>query len=241
MVRLGAGRWVDPGCRLLRGSSGVTTGGAAPSAAPRIVIPAKGEAREPGTMVPLGTNCGAMSEGTATPALNASIPHRLRNGPRIKSGVTVCGVAQPVGLPLPSSPRRSLARGDIRGPSIGRRRAWDWTPAPRLACRDCKAVPGSPRMALRDKPKGRGDGWWCRTLLLSLRLSPLGAPRSGATRLRGRSPTARRRPEGPAVGTVRACGWTPAQGRGDSPWYGAPAPSQRFPTSGCHHLGRTER
>ena len=43
-----------------------------------------------------------------------------------------------------------------------------------------------------------------------LRLSSLGAPHSGATRLRGRSPTARRRPEDPAVGAVCACGWTPA-------------------------------
>ena len=229
MVRLGAGRWVDPGCRLSRGSSGVTAGGAAPSVAPRIVIPAKGEARKPGTMVPLGTNCGTMSEGTATPALNASIPHRLRNGPRIKSGVTVCGVAQPVGLPLPSSPRRSLARGDIRGPSIGRRAelvAGPW-------------LQGS--HAGTAKQSRARPGWHSGTSL-----------RAGVT-VGGVAPScfpfdchpwARRiavRPEGPVVGTVRACGWTPAQGRGGSLWYGAPAPSQRFPTSGCHHLGRTER
>ena len=57
------------------------------------VIPAKGEAREPGSMGRLGTNCGTTSEATATSAPNGLIPRRLRNGPRIKSEVTAFGSA----------------------------------------------------------------------------------------------------------------------------------------------------
>ena len=48
-------------------------------------------------------------------ALRSVVRAQPHHGPRLKAGVTVRGAAQPVGLSLPSSPRRSLARGDIRG------------------------------------------------------------------------------------------------------------------------------
>ena len=59
------------------------------------VIPAKGEARVSGLaqrvaegMGTLGKYSRMMSEAAATPALNDLIPRGLRNGPRLKAGVT---------------------------------------------------------------------------------------------------------------------------------------------------------
>ena len=149
-------------------------------------------------------NCGTIGEGNATPALNASIPRRLRNGPRLKAGDslwcgTTCGPSPP--FVTPEEPRKRRHPGSMKelGTNCGTKSAATATPALNAS------IPRRLRNGLRlaGFALGRGDGWWCRTLLLSLRLSPLGAPRSGATRLRGRSPTARRRPEGPATSTVR--------------------------------------
>ena len=59
------------------------------------VIPAKGEARVSGLaqrvaegMGTLGKYSRMMSEAASTPALNDLIPRGLRNGPRLKAGVT---------------------------------------------------------------------------------------------------------------------------------------------------------
>ena len=42
-------------------------------------------------MVRLGTGCRKMSEATAPPALDDSIPRRPKNGPRLKAWVTCIG------------------------------------------------------------------------------------------------------------------------------------------------------
>ena len=45
-------------------------------------------------------------------------------------------------------------------PAVSTVRACGWTPAAKARTPGLQAVPGSPRMALRGKPKGRGDSLW---------------------------------------------------------------------------------
>ena len=113
-----------PGLQAVPGSpkAGVTIRGAVPSAV-LLIVSSRPRAKPacPGSrsrvaegMVRLGTNCGTTSEATATPTPNGIIPRRLRNGPRIKSGVTVFGAALSSPLSSVITPDEPCARRPAR-------------------------------------------------------------------------------------------------------------------------------